>query len=47
MTYQIGQTIKTVYGEQKIAKVNKSSVTIKFEDGKTMKITNKQVEIMN
>jgi len=43
---EVGQTIKTVYGEREVVKVNKSSVVVALSD-RTIKITMKQVEIMN
>lgn len=41
-----GQMINTVYGKVEIVKVNANSVLVQLP-GRTMKITNKQVEIMN
>lgn len=43
---QIGQTIKTVYGEVEIVSINKSSVTVQLSE-RTMRISLKQVSIMN
>ena len=43
---EIGQEIKTVYGMVKIVKINKNSVVVDLGE-RTMKLTRKQVEIMN
>jgi hypothetical protein len=42
----IGQTIKTVYGTCKIAKINKSSVIVETDNGH-VKVDMRQVTIMN
>lgn len=41
-----GQMINTVYGKAEVVKVNANSVLVQVS-GRTMKITKKQVEIMN
>lgn len=42
----IGQTIQTVYGACKIAKINKSSVIVETANGR-VKVDMRQVKIMN
>lgn len=47
MTYTVGSTVKTVYGEKVVIKANAKSILVSDDNGGTIKINKRQLEIMN